>query len=1320
MGEPTLKSLLTGPAVATTHPSEDDAKIKVYIDRGGTFTDCIGIVPGQADIVIKLLSVDPTNYNDAPTEGIRRILEIATAQAIPRGTQLDTSRIASIRMGTTVATNALLERKGERCALLITKGFGELLQIGHQTRPHLFDLDIKKADVLYSKSVEVDERVTIDVELAENKHIGTTVQGLSGDTVRILKPLNDREVTDALLELWNDGYRSIAVCLAHSYTFPRHELRIAELAREIGFTHISLSSQLTPMIRLVPRGMSATADAYLTPTVKRYIDGFSGAFKGTLENAETTRCQFMQSDGGLADFKRFSGLRAILSGPAGGVVGHAKTTFDPKDNIPVIGFDMGGTSTDVSRYAGKYEHVFETTTAGITIQSPQLDINTVAAGGGSILFWKNGLFTVGPESAGAHPGPACYRKGGPLTVTDANLFLGRLLPEYFPKIFGESEDQPLDTEIVAARFAELTKKVNADTGRDLTPEEVAVGFLNVANEGMCRPIRSLTEGRGYDARNHRLAVFGGAGGQHACAIARTLKIGTVVMHKYSSILSAYGMALAEVVHESLEPSSEVYSGESLPRLRERLDMLEKNVKLELFDQGFGEENLRYERYLNMRYQGTDTSLMILEPLNGDFEEAFLKQHLTEFSFTVPGRPILIDDLRVRGMALDGKIEEEKSLVDQITVARASIKSPGEPISSSMVYFTDTGRVQTPVYRLGRLKINSSVPGPAVILDATQTIVVLPGATATALERHVVIDVGIGAPKELSTDIVDPVQLSVFGHRFMGIAEQMGRTLQKTSVSLNIKERLDFSCAIFGPDGGLVANAPHVPVHLGSMQNAVRYQHEVNLGKLKSGDVLVTNHPDAGGTHLPDITVVTPVFGDDGKEIIFYTASRGHHRDIGGYKGLSGHPECTSLEQEGALITSFKLCSQGKFEEEGITKILVEDPAQYPDCIGSNSIHDNLTDLKAQIAANQRGSLLIQELFVEYGTRTVQRYMNAIQATAEIAVRQYLKKVAKVHPKPLKAVDFLDDGTEIHLEVRIDSQNGSTDFDFTGTGPETYGNRNAPKCLVYSAIIYALRAMINEDIPLNQGCLNPTNIIIPKNTVLSPSCGAAVYTGNSLTSQRVTDVVFKAFQACAASQGCMNSVQIYGGEKAKPGEPFQGFTFMYGETICGGSGAGPTWNGVSAVHTNMTNTRVSDLEILEKRYPILVKQFAIRHGSGGEGAHPGGDGSIRAFEARAATTFSLSSERRTHRPYGMNGGGPGKSGRNLALLHLPDGKNRWANVGGKGVVKLKCGEQLYVHTPGGGAWGAKESDLKDGFGKKLPQYWRGTGSLHAFAATQSEG
>ncbi|OAA55884.1 Hydantoinase B/oxoprolinase [Niveomyces insectorum RCEF 264] len=1280
-----------------------DDRLRVYIDRGGTFCDCIGVVPGKKDVVVKLLSVDPANYEDAPTEGIRRILEIVTGAVLPRNQPLDTAKIASIRMGTTVATNALLERKGAKSALLITRGFGEALKIGHQTRDKLFDLHIKKADVLYEKSVEVDERVTIHHPQAEDGHIGTTVRGLSGDIVRILEPLDEKSVETSLQELYAEGYRSIAVCLAHSYTFPDHELRINKMARAIGFQHVSLSSQLTPMVKMVPRGMSATADAYLTPVMKEYVENFRQGFSGRFsDDSNQTKCQFMQSDGGLVDFRLLSGLRSILSGPAGGLVGFAKTSYDAEDGKPVIGFDMGGTSTDVSRYAGKYDHVFETTTAGITIQSPQLDIKTVAAGGGSILFWKNGLFVVGPESAGAHPGPACYRKGGPLTVTDANLFLGRLLPEFFPKIFGPSANLPLDSEVVTDKFQALTAQINQETGNHLTPEEVAVGFLNVANEAMCRPIRSLTEGKGYDAENHRLAAFGGAGGQHASSIARILNIHEVLLHQYSSILSAYGMALADVVHECQEPSSEVVSPESMPTLRKKLQALQGEVARHLRSQGFTDRHLQFERYLNLRYKGTTTSLMIAEPADGDFAAAFCRRHVAEFSFHVPGRPILVDDVRVRGIARDPFVVEDVTIAKALSAAeqtRAQVYAAAAHTTAS-VYFEGLGRLPTAVYRLEDLELNNSVQGPVIILDSTQTILIAPGDRAIKLDRKIVIRVGGSKTRVVRPDIIDPVHLSIFGHRFMSIAEQMGLTLQKTAISLNIKERLDFSCAVFGPDGDLVANAPHVPVHLGSMQHAVKYQHNLHAGKLKPGDVLLTNSPTAGGTHLPDLTVVSPVFDKDGKTIIFYTAARGHHRDIGGLDGISGNPRCTYLEQEGAVIDSFKLVSQGIFDEEGVRRIFVEEPAKYPDCTGSNSIDENLSDLKAQVAANQRGVNLINELFAEYGAATVQKYMAAIQANAENAVRVHLKKIARARaraqttgpqPQPLAAVDMLDDGTQIHLAVTIDGDTGDATFDFTGTTYQTYGNYNAPPSLTRSAILYVLRCLIDEDIPLNQGCLNPVRIVVPEGTLLSPLRGAAVFAGNSTTSSRITDVLLKAFEACAASQGTLNGIQMYGGEKPRTTADgrFGGYAFIYGETICGGSGAGPTWDGVSAIHTNMTNTRATDLEVLEKRIPVLVRKFGIRHGSGGKGLHSGGDGAVRVHEARCAMTFTLNTDRRVNRPYGMAGGEPGQAGLNLARLNHPSGQQRFVNVGAKGIVHLACGEQLHIITPGGGGWGKPE-------------------------------
>lgn len=867
----------------------------------------------EDDIVIKLLSEDPKNYDDAPLEGIRRILSRVTGREIPRGEAIDTSLIHSIRMGTTVATNALLERKGEKIALVVSKGFRDCLQIGNQSRPRIFDLAIKRPDVLYEEVVEVDERVTLE-DYAEDpqRNVTTTVprdqsqsnaqvvRGLSSEAVRILKRPVEATVRSQLQQVYDRGIRSIAVCLMHGYTFPDHEALVGRLATEIGFHHVSLSHQLMPMIKLVPRATSACADAYLTPTIKRYISGFQAGFNSGLgsesvkneKGSRGARCEFMQSDGGLVDVDQFSGLRAILSGPAGGVVGYALTSYDPVSKIPVIGFDMGGTSTDVSRYgSGRYEHVFETTTAGVTIQSPQLDINTVAAGGGSRLFFRNGLFVVGPESAGAHPGPACYRKDGPLTVTDANLFLGRLVPDFFPKIFGPDENQGLDEETSRRMFEQLTQEINqdlsqGDQSKEMTPDEVAFGFIKVANETMTRPIRSLTEAKGHDTSKHRLATFGGAGGQHAVAIAESLGIRQILIHRYSSVLSAYGMALADVVDETQEPESKTWSDEPSLRqeLAQRLEELRKRSTRRLQDQGFNNESIVFEEYLNMRYRGTESALMILKPSKEDADEAFggdewafgkafIQQHEQEFGFTLPDRDIIVDDVRVRGI---GKgFEASEKTVDQQLQESKPKDVVGQEYRTSQVYF-EGGRRETPIYKLDDLQINDRVKGPAILADETQTIVVTPGASALLTQTHVVINIGdsdANAP-QIRTDTVDPILLSVFSHRFMAIAEQMGRALQKTSVSTNVKERLDYSCALFDPDGGLVANAPHLPVHLGSMSTCVRIQAQLWHGKLQPGDVIVSNHPEFGGTHLPDITVIQPAFSKG--KIIFYVASRAHH------------------------------------------------------------------------------------------------------------------------------------------------------------------------------------------------------------------------------------------------------------------------------------------------------------------------------------------------------------------------------------------------------------------------------------------------------------
>lgn len=1062
--------------------------IRIAIDRGGTFTDAVGNLGGE-DVVIKLLSEDPSNYDDAPLEGIRRIMEHFLKRNIPRGEALETSEIESIRMGTTVATNALLERKGEKIAMVVTKGFKDCLVIGNQSRPKIFDLAIHKPDVLYSQVVEIDERVTLE-DYAEDPHRHATkasakagteeaekadlVMGLSGEAVRILRRPEEEAIRTQLQEVYDNGIKSIAVCLMHAYTFPDHEATIGKIAKDIGFSHISLSSELMPMIKLVSRATSVCADAYLTPTIRKYIDGFQRGFEGGLGTKSVkeetgdrgTRCEFMQSDGGLVDVEKFTGLKAILSGPAGGVVGYAITSYDPETKIPIIGFDMGGTSTDVSRYGeGRYDHTFETTTAGVTIQSPQLDINTVAAGGGSMLFFRNGLFVVGPDSAGAHPGPACYRKGGPATVTDANLFLGRLLPEFFPKIFGKNENEGLDLEASKKVLQELTDQVNRETGKNMSIDEVAYGFLTVANESMTRPIRSITEAKGHDSSKHRLATFGGAGGQHAVAIADALGISQILVHRYSSVLSAYGMALADVVDERQEPDSAVWSskGEVIEELKTKMKSLEEKSRQALQDQGFDAKDIVFEEYLNMRYRGTESALMIIKPskedtkedLDGedwDFGRAFVKHHRFEFGFTLDDRDIIVDDVRVRGIGKSFRYEE-KTVDQQLkTLERQDVSAKGKH-SSAEVYF-EGGRLDTPIFKLGDIAVGDVVKGPAVLADGTQTIVVTPQAEAVILDTHVIINVDRDKAKDESgTDQkreVDPILLSIFGHRFMAIAEQMGMALQKTSVSTNVKERLDFSCAIFDAQGALVANAPHLPVHLGSMGTCVKRQAEIWKDDLKPGDVIMSNHPSYGGTHLPDVTLTMPAFDDKGENILFYAASRAHHADIGGSKSGSMPPDSRELFQEGASIMSEKLVSEGRFDEERVVQLFYTDPAKFPGCSGTRCLADNISDLRAQVSANQKGISLIKKLVEEYGEDTVMFYMVKIQDNAEFCVRRLLKEMSKkFEGNELSALDYMDDGSPIQLKINIDAEKGEAVFDFEGTGAEVYGNINAPEAVTFS-------------------------------------------------------------------------------------------------------------------------------------------------------------------------------------------------------------------------------------------------------------------------------
>ncbi|KAK8969498.1 5-oxoprolinase [Platanthera guangdongensis] len=1252
-----------------------EQKFKFCIDRGGTFTDIYAEVPGGSDsCVLKLLSVDPTNYDDAPIEGIRRILEEYTGNIIPRSSKIPTDKIEWIRMGTTVATNALLERKGERIALCVSQGFKDLLQIGNQARPNIFDLKVLKPSNLYEEVIEADERIELLLN-QELKSSPSVVEGISGELVRVSKPLDIEALVPLLKGLLAKGINCLAVVLLHSYTYPHHEIMIEKLALKMGFRHVSLSSSLTPMIRMVPRGLTASVDAYLTPVIKEYLSGFISKFEGS---AGKVNVLFMQSDGGLAPEKSFSGHKAVLSGPAGGVVGYSQTLYGLETMKPLIGFDMGGTSTDVSRYDGSYAHVLETQIAGAIVQAPQLDINTVAAGGGSKLKFQFGSFRVGPESVGAHPGPVCYRKGGDLAITDANLILGTVIPDYFPFIFGPDENQPLDVEATRKAFEKLSfeinsyKKMQDSYARDMTVEEIALGFVNVANETMCRPIRQLTEMKGHETRNHALACFGGAGPQHACAIARSLGMSEVLIHRYCGILSAYGMGLADVVEEAQEPYSSVYTSDSLIEACRRELLLKRKVEQRLREQGFKDENITTESYLNLRYDGTDTAIMVKRQVEGEefnFATEFVKLFQREYGFKLQNKKILISDVRVRGIGVT-------NILRSLELEPLS----GNPVKEGQykIYF-GTGWEETPLFKLEKLGYGHVLYGPAIIMNGNSTVIVEPKCKAS-ITKYGNIKIEIGSSPntvKIAEKVADVVQLSIFNHRFMGIAEQMGRTLQRTSISTNIKERLDFSCALFSPDGGLVANAPHVPVHLGAMSSTVRWQLQYWGDDLHEGDVLVTNHPCAGGSHLPDITVITPVFDDI--KLVFFVASRGHHAEIGGITPGSMPPFSKAIWEEGAAIKAFKLLERGVFQEERIINLLqspTSDENSGYQVPGTRRLQDNLSDLRAQVAANQRGIVLIKELIEQYGFKTVQSYMIHVQRNAEEAVREMLKSMAtkleqETGSSVIEEEDYMDDGSVIHLKLSIDAKTGEATFDFGGTSSEVYGNWNAPEAVTSAAVIYCLRSLLDVDIPLNQGCLAPVKIFIPKGSFLSPSEKAAIVGGNVLTSQRVTDVILTAFQACACSQGCMNNLT------------FGDNSFGYYETIGGGSGAGPTWNGTSGVQCHMTNTRMTDPEIFEQRYPVFLHRFSLRESSGGVGYHRGGDGLVREIEFRCPVVVSILSERRVHAPRGLKGGENGSRGANYLIRK----DKRRVYLGGKNTVNVDAGEILQIYTPGGGGWGS---------------------------------
>uniref|UniRef100_A0A5S6QWQ4 5-oxoprolinase n=1 Tax=Trichuris muris TaxID=70415 RepID=A0A5S6QWQ4_TRIMR len=1244
-------------------------KFNFAIDRGGTFTDVVVQKPDGSYGSFKLLSEQEDPEWDAPSEAVRRALNKE-----PNGQPIDGRQIGWIRMSSTVATNALLEHKGERTVLAVTSGFKDLLYIGNQSRPNLFDLQVQMMEPLYEDVIEVEERVVLSKEDCRLQEKHPTVTCANGELVEIWKEVNVSKLENDLAQAYKRGIRSVAIVLLHSYLYDKHELQVESIARKIGFKYISLSSRIMPTVRIVPRGYTASANAYLSPVVERYLAKFKNAFV----NLHPHQLLLMQSDGGLSTPDCFQACQAVLSGPAGGVTGAASLQRSESQLLTgraIIGFDMGGTSTDVCRVAGKLEQQFETDIAGITLCCPQLDIRTVAAGGGSRLKFQDGQFVVGPDSVGAMPGPLCYGRGGQLALTDANVVLNRLLPTYFPAILGPNSDESLDIDTPRKAFQALTDKVNLyakkhGSSEYRSLEEVALGFVKVANEAMCRPIRALTEEKGYDTARHVLVCFGGASGQHACSIARALNIQEVFIHKLSSVFSAYGLALADIVVEAQRPCILPFAEENFAYFESELRAMSTIGRDKLLLQGLEEESIVYDAYMEMRYAGTDYALSCSPSPDGrieSFMQSFISGHKREFGFLCPQRQIIVDNIRVRAIS--------KSSVDiaKQKIPRLQDQEDHLVPDRIMKCYFENGYLDTPVYLFNCLTSGQAIAGPAIIVNENNTFVVEPDCNARITDQG---NIFIKVNKEMiaeSGDNFDPVRLSIFGHRFMGIAEQMGKVLRRTAISTNIKERLDFSCALFGNDGSLVANAPHIPVHLGAMAETVKYQCKNNRNSIREGNVLLCNHPAAGGSHLPDLTVITPVFRHGHNEPVFFVANRGHHADIGGLAPGSMPPNSTSLEQEGATFDSFNLVDHGVFQEDALIEKLLE-PGKVAGCSGCRRLDDCLADLKAQIAANRKGIDLVNELIDLYGLDEVQRYMHYIQANAGETVRNMLKQIkarlTRENKKALLAKEYMDDGTPIQLSISINEQ-GSAVFDFTGTGYEVLGNLNSPKAVTMAAILYSIRCLVDRDIPLNDGCLEPIRVVLPPNSILRAHPTAAVVGANVLTSQRIVDVLLKCFEACAASQGCMNNVS-FGDDK-----------ICYYETVAGGCGAGPTWNGRSGTHSHMTNTRMTDTEILERQYPVVVPRFSLRHDSGGNGIHKGGDGIVREMLFRRPLTLSVLTERRVFAPYGLNGGLPGKRG--LNLLHIAS-SGRVVNLGAKAIAQVAAGDIFAMHTPGGGGWG----------------------------------
>ncbi|MFC5462875.1 hydantoinase B/oxoprolinase family protein [Massilia niabensis] len=1192
-----------------------------WIDRGGTFTDIVARTPGGQLVTHKLLSENPEGYRDAAVAGIRHLLGVAPGDPLP------VHAIEAVKMGTTVATNALLERKGERTLLAITRGFRDALRIAYQNRPRLFERHIVLPELLYGEVIEIDERI-----------------GAHGDVVQ---PLDKLAARSSLQAAYDRGARALAIVFMHGYRYTAHEAAVARIAREIGFTQVSASHEVSPMMKLVARGDTTVVDAYLSPILRRYVDQVACELPGV-------NLQFMQSNGGLTDARAFQGKDSILSGPAGGIVGMVRASrlagFER-----IIGFDMGGTSTDVSHFAGEFERVFETLVAGVRMRAPMMSIHTVAAGGGSILHFDGSRYRVGPDSAGANPGPACYRRGGPLTVTDCNVMLGKIQPAHFPHLFGASGEEALDRETVRARFAGMAREIEAATGDVRTPEQVAEGYIQIAVGNMANAIKQISVQRGHDVTEYALTSFGGAGGQHACLVADALGMKTVFIHSLAGVLSAYGMGLADqsaMREQAVEERLDAVTGGVLAR---RLDGLADAARNELRAQGVGAECIDVVKRVHLRYEGTDSALVVAfgdaPAMQAEFEAAYKRR----FSFLMPSRALVVEAVSVEALGRSEAPPETPAPSGEPGGAAAAFDMVGMFAGGQ---WRDTG-----VYRRADFKPGDVIRGPAIVAEDNATTIVEAGWQAEVTSyRHLVLTRVEALPERHAIGTTaDPVMLEIFNNLFMSIAEQMGLRLQNTAYSVNIKERLDFSCAIFDAGGNLVANAPHMPVHLGSMGESIKTVMRANAGRMRAGDVYVLNDPYNGGTHLPDVTVISPVFDEAGDSILFYVGSRGHHADIGGTTPGSMPPDSTHIEHEGVLINNFKLVdgADGVLREGEARSLLTgaRCPARNPD--------QNLADLRAQVAANQKGVEELRRMVAHFGLDVVRAYMGHVQDNAEEAVRRVITAL-----KDGAFTVDLDNGAKIVVAVRVDRAARSAQIDFTGTSPQLENNFNAPSAVCMAAVLYVFRTLVNDEIPLNGGCLKPLEVIIPPGSMLNPHYPASVVSGNVETSTCITNALYGALGVMAASQGTMNNF-TFGNAK-----------YQYYETISGGSGAGEGFDGTDVVQTNMTNSRLTDPEILEFRFPVRLESYAIRPGSGGAGRWRGGNGGVRKVRFLEPMTAAILSNNRVYAPFGMAGGEAAQRGVNTVVR--ADGREE--RIGHIGKVEMAAGDMFVIETPGGGGYG----------------------------------